>query len=215
MTCLVHQKNSILWMLTKNHHTEDILKHLHLILLKHKSRKSDKFKEVLFNNCKIIRILMIKKIRKIKPHSFKSKSYCLWKIMISVNKIFVKRIKLLIMSVLLAILKRNPCWKNHLFKIMKKKNSLNLIFLMFKKYYLSIYQLLKFKNGGSLFYSVEKLKNNLNNLSNKKLLKSKSKFKNLKTKSKDKLKNLLIHLLMKLFNAKINQINETSKINPI
>ena len=98
---------------------------------------------------------------------------------------------------------------------MKKKNSLNLIFLMFKKYYLSIYQLLKFKNGGSLFYSVEKLKNNLNNLSNKKLLKSKSKFKNLKTKSKDKLKNLLIHLLMKLFNAKINQINETSKINPI
>jgi hypothetical protein len=64
-------------MSTKNLHTEDILKPLHLILLKHKNRKSDKFKEFLFNNSKIIRILMIKKIRKIKPHSFKPKSYCL------------------------------------------------------------------------------------------------------------------------------------------
>ncbi len=150
---------------------------------------------------------MIKKIRKIKPHSFKPKSYCLWKIIISVKKIFIKQIRILIKSVLSVILKRNPRWKNHPFKIMKKRNSLNLMFLMFKKFYHSIYQLWKFKNGGSLFYRVEKLKNNLNNLSNKRLLKFKRKFKILRIKDKDKPKNLLIHLIIKLFKVKFNQLN--------
>ncbi len=78
---------------------------------------------------------------------------------------------------------------------------------MFRKYSALIYRLSKFKNGGSLFYLAEKLKNNLCNLSNKRLSKSKNKFKNLRTKDKDKPKNLLIHFIIKLSKAKLNQLN--------
>jgi hypothetical protein len=90
---------------------------------------------------------------------------------------------------------------------MKKGNSLNLMFLMFKKYYPLIYLLLKFKNGGSLFYHVEKLKYNLSNLSKKRLSKYKNKFKNLRKKSKDKQKNLLVYFIIKLYKAKLSQLN--------